>query len=86
MLFGFSIKEANIEKNSNLFNKWEELHRVVKDNVGGGAIQNRKANAWKSLDRIFYYVEQQYWEKSKVTSLQEALLDWKKAYLVGWGK
>ena len=57
-VFGFSIKDANREENSNLFNKWKELHRVVKDNAGGRAIQNHKANVWKSLDKIFYYVEQ----------------------------
>ena len=79
---GFSIKDANREENENLFNKWKWLHRVVKDKVGGRAIQNHKANVWKSLGRILYYVEQHYWDEIKVISFYKALLDWK-AYLVG---
>ena len=81
-----SIKDTNSKENSNLFKKCKVIHRVVKDNASGGAIQNHTANLWKSLNRIFNYVEKHSWDASKITSFQEALLHWKKAYLAGWGR
>ena len=82
---GFSLKDSDREEKRNMFNKWKQLHKVVKDNAGGGTIQNHKAVVWKSLDKIFHYLEQHSMDESKVQALQEALLDWKKSYLAGWG-
>lgn len=68
-----------------MFNQWKQLHRVVKDNAAGGAIHNHKADVWKSLDKIFHYVEQHSWDPVQVSSFQKELLNWKKAYLASWG-
>ena len=31
-------------QNLDMFEKWKDLHNVVKDRAGGGAIQNKKVN------------------------------------------
>ena len=59
-----------------MFNQWKQLHRVIKDNAASGAIHNHKADVWKSLDKMFHYVEQYFWDPVQVSSFQKEIGSW----------
>lgn len=54
--------------NRNKYNRWKHLHNAVKDCAEGGAIQNRKADVWISLDKIFEFMEKKEWTDTENTS------------------
>lgn len=81
------VKNCQIENgsNQNMFNRWKDLHKVVKDHADGGAIHNRKADVWISLDKIFAFMEKKKWSNSDKTLFGSLLDTWKTSFLAAWG-
>ena len=48
-----------------MFNWWRDIYIAIKDHVDGDTIQNCKANVWKSLDKIFEFMEKKIWSNSE---------------------
>ena len=57
----------------------------MKDLAEGGVIQNRKADVWISLDKIFEFWETKEWTETKNTSFQNLLDTWKTTFIARWG-
>ena len=60
-------------QNLDMFDKWKDLHNVVKDRVGGGAIQNNKLNVWIHLNKIFKYLKRNNWSAYNLNISQNTL-------------
>ena len=70
----------------NMFDKWKDIQNVVKDKAGGGVIQNKKADVWIHLSKIFHYLERETWSSHHLKMFQNTLETWKKAFNVAWNE
>ena len=69
-----------------MFDKWKDLHNVVKDREGRGAVQNKKANVWIHLNKIFNYLEKDTWSTNDLNMFQNTLETWKKSFNEAWNE
>lgn len=81
----FCLKDSQDTNKKKMFNRWKDLHNAVKDNANGGSIQNRKADVWILLDKMFAFMEKKEWSNSELQSFGNVLETWKKAFIAGWG-
>ena len=73
-------------QNPEMFDKWKDLHNVVKDRAGRGAVQNKKANVWIHLNKIFNYLEKDTWSTNDLNMFQNTLETWKKSFNEAWNE
>ena len=66
-----------------MFNQWKDIYNVVKDNANGDSIQNRKADVWISLDKVFAFMEKKEWSNNSLESFGNILETWKNAFIIG---
>ena len=63
---------------------WKKLHNAVKDHANSSEARNRKAEAWISLDEVFFLLDKKLWTQDDNLKLNLALQSFGKSMEATW--